>query len=636
MSLKIRLVLSLLVVVVLYTLVEHQTQRLVVQRTFEDLEEVEARRNLDRVVEAVSKEAEHLAGLCRDWSVWDDTYRFVQDSNADFLKSNLNEQAYTTSKMCLVYILDLEGRVVWSGRQAPAEGELAPIPELPTERWPLDHTLLIGRDPKAEFKGLLFTAEGPMLVAATPILDSLSAQPSRGTLVMGRRLDEAMIARIREQTRLAFELTHVVDGRVSGLAQAASDRLITTPGSIEWQLSEREREGFAVLRDVHGTPVLAVHATLDRDISARGQFAARMALGATLIGTLLLLTALYFLLQSSVVLPLARLTAQAVRVGERDELTLSVSQHRNDEIGILSREFESMMRKLAASRAELMDASRNAGKAEVATSVIHNVGNLLNRVTVSSSMMRKQIDGLPIENLKRLTTVIEQQGPNVAAWIESDPRGKQVPRFLVELTNTLREQRQELQSEAGGLAEALENVRSLIRQQQSTAAHADLAESFELRACIDKAVAASKLSTAGSDGIDLVVEGSVTEPLTTYRHRLHNVLINLLNNAQEAVASHERKDKRVTVRCSSPAHGRVAIEVEDNGTGVPREDRLRIFNFGVTTKPDGHGFGLHASANDAHVMGGSLKLDTERVAPGARFVIEFPANAPKSAAQKAA
>ena len=132
------------------------------------------------------------------------------------------------------------------------------------------------------------------------------------------------------------------------------------------------------------------------------------------------------------------------------------------------------------------------------------------------------------------------------------------------------------------------------------------------------------------------IENTLVQQCIAYRHRLLNILINLFNNAQEALAPLSQPDKRVVVRTLQLQDGRVAVEVLDNGPGIALANQVRMFSYGVTTRADGHGFGQHASSNDARVLGGSLTVHSEGQGRGARFTIEFPMRIEDSSTKKAA
>jgi signal transduction histidine kinase len=115
-------------------------------------------------------------------------------------------------------------------------------------------------------------------------------------------------------------------------------------------------------------------------------------------------------------------------------------------------------------------------------------------------------------------------------------------------------------------------------------------------------------------------------PILGERAKVLQILVNLIRNAKYACDEAGRHDKLVTVRITpAPATGRVHLIVEDNGVGIPTENLTRIFGHGFTTRPDGHGFGLHSAANAAREMQGDLKVHSDGPGEGAIFTLTMPA-----------
>jgi C4-dicarboxylate-specific signal transduction histidine kinase len=125
--------------------------------------------------------------------------------------------------------------------------------------------------------------------------------------------------------------------------------------------------------------------------------------------------------------------------------------------------------------------------------------------------------------------------------------------------------------------------------------------------------------------IELIREFADNTPVVCVdRHKVLQILINLLRNAKHAMDEKPDCIKRLVVRVATTANGKVAIIITDNGIGIPPEHMTKIFNHGFTTKKDGHGFGLHSGANAAKEMGGSLTAKSDGPGQGAEFTLELP------------
>ena len=129
--------------------------------------------------------------------------------------------------------------------------------------------------------------------------------------------------------------------------------------------------------------------------------------------------------------------------------------------------------------------------------------------------------------------------------------------------------------------------------------------------------------------VEVIREFETVPPLNVEKHKILQILVNLLRNAKHACQDSGRADKRMTVRVAN-GDGRIRISVMDNGVGIPPENLTRIFNHGFTTRKDGHGFGLHSGALAAKEMGGSLTVHSDGPGQGAAFTLELPCSMPKN------
>jgi signal transduction histidine kinase len=378
---------------------------------------------------------------------------------------------------------------------------------------------------------------------------------------------------------------------------------------------------YATLADVRAAPSVLVRAAVPGEIAAQGAAAVRYALFSTLAAGVLLLLVLLRVLDRAVVEPIARLTRHAVRVGESDALDERLALARADEIGTLSREFDRMLERLASSRAALAESARAAGQSEVATGVLHNVGNVLNSVNVSARVLGDKLSGSRLAHLERLAQLLEERRDDLVSFVREDPRGKQLVPFLSTLTRQLADERAALGEELAGLTRGVEHIGELVAAQQAYATRATLIEPTSISALVEQALAlTAHVSPAGREP-RVARELGVPEKLPLDRHRVLEILVNLVQNARQALA--EVREPELAVRARL-ADGELAVEVRDNGVGIAVENLPRLFQHGFTTKPGGHGFGLHASANAATELGGKLAGASAGTGRGASFVLRLP------------
>ena len=102
------------------------------------------------------------------------------------------------------------------------------------------------------------------------------------------------------------------------------------------------------------------------------------------------------------------------------------------------------------------------------------------------------------------------------------------------------------------------------------------------------------------------------------------ILVNLVSNARQALDTTASGERRLHISLARAANDRVHITLRDNGVGIAPELLTRIFQYGFTTRREGHGFGLHSSALAAQELGGSLRVHSEGPGQGATFTLDLP------------
>jgi len=281
--------------------------------------------------------------------------------------------------------------------------------------------------------------------------------------------------------------------------------------------------------------------------------------------------------------------------------------------------------------AQLLEASRQAGMAEVATSVLHNVGNVLNSVNVSTTLIREKLQQSRLSHLTTAIGLVREQEPNLAAFLTVDPKGRQLPQFLGRLTDHLVEENKALLQETDALDKNVQHIKQIVITQQSFARVFGVTESLQVERLMEEAL---QFNAAAFDrhGIRVVRQYAPAAPALLDRHKVLQILINLLRNAKQALREAGRNDKQITLAITTTGEGRVRLAITDNGIGISQENLAKIFRHGFTTKQDGHGFGLHAGALAAQEMQGSLTAHSNGPGTGATFTLELPVCANQLAA----
>jgi two-component system NtrC family sensor kinase len=271
---------------------------------------------------------------------------------------------------------------------------------------------------------------------------------------------------------------------------------------------------------------------------------------------------------------------------------------------------------------QLMDASRQAGMAEIATNVLHNVGNVLNSVNVSAILASELAQKSKASSLGKVVELMREHAVDLGGFVQNDPRGQHLLPHLAVLSEHLRSEQAAIVQELASLRTNIEHIKDIVAMQQS---YAKVAGVQEIIGVVDLVEDSLRMNTGAMDrhGVSLVRDFS-SEPLVNLdKHKVLQILINLIRNAKYACEESTAVDKRIVIGVES-TDDKVRITVQDNGVGIAPENLTRIFNHGLTTRATGHGFGLHGGALAARELGGTLTVSSEGQGHGARFTLELP------------
>jgi signal transduction histidine kinase len=317
---------------------------------------------------------------------------------------------------------------------------------------------------------------------------------------------------------------------------------------------------------------------------------------------------------------------------QTSKLKIEIEEHRRTEDKLAQRtqaleseiaERQRVEQEVERVHRELLTASHEAGMAEVATGVLHNVGNVLNSVNVSASLVAERLNASKSDGVARLARLLKEQGDGLARFLTEDGRGRTVPAYLEQLAAHLDQERAEAGKELAILMMNVEHINEIVAMQQNYARALGVVETVALADLVEDALKIHGGAYARR-GINLVRD---FEPLTSVsvdKHKVLQILVNLIQNAEHACDESAGPEKRVTIRLRASGPDRVRIEVTDTGVGIAPKNLTRIFSQGFTTRKGGHGFGLHSGALAAQELGGTLTVHSDGPGHGATFTLELP------------
>ena len=271
---------------------------------------------------------------------------------------------------------------------------------------------------------------------------------------------------------------------------------------------------------------------------------------------------------------------------------------------------------------QLVEASRQAGMAEVATGVLHNVGNVLNSLNVSATLLSERLKASKVPMVNRVAALMKEHAADLGEFITHDPQGQHMPRFLWELSEQLGREQALALEELAGLQTNVGHIKEIVAMQQSYATVAGVSTTVSVIGLLEDVLRFTE-SSLQRHGVKLVKEFDEQLPdINIDRHKVLQILINLVRNAKHACEEAQQPDRQLTLRATGYGE-RIAISVTDNGVGIPAENMTRIFSHGFTTRKNGHGFGLHSSALAAKEIGGRLFVHSDGPGKGATFTLEL-------------
>ena len=286
-------------------------------------------------------------------------------------------------------------------------------------------------------------------------------------------------------------------------------------------------------------------------------------------------------------------------------------------------ELKEAERQIAQVHKQLLEASRLAGMAEVATNVLHNVGNVLNSVNISAALILSSLRASKMPGLTRALQMMDEHADDLGTFLASDAKGKMLPGYLQQLVPVLVAEQRDSIEELVALTKNVDHIKEIIAAQQAHAGASSVVETAQIRELVDQAL---RINAGALVRRYVVVEKDIAPipDLPLDKGRILQILVNLIGNAEQAMESVTDREPRLRLQVDMAPGQRLRICVTDNGMGIAPEALTRVFAHGFTTKKTGHGFGLHSAVIAAQEMGGTLTAHSDGPGTGATFTLELP------------
>jgi sensor domain CHASE-containing protein len=578
--------------------------------SFAELERNDADVAMRRIDYALDSSLDRLALSATGWGNWTDAYRFMSDHNRAFVSENFTVVGLKQLDVNLLMYVDTQGKIVTSdtidtNSDRPLQFDFLHGGRLAANfPWhgPLQHGHAV--------RGLLPTNHGILLLAAAPVLDGYGQGPTLGLAMLGRLLTPAEIERIGAQAQANLSMQ-------APQGSAAGTRLLETATVTQV---------FRTYDDLFGQPVLTLRVDVPRNITHRGNLAVRYALWYLAGAAVVILALLMWVLHQMILKPLARVTRHAVTIGQGRDLTTRLDANGSDELAVLAREFDRMVVSVAESRAKLVDQSFQAGFAELARGVLHNLGNAMTPISVRLSGIRSRLRAAPLDHLA--LAIAELRAGDAPAQRRAD-----LQEFVLLASTSLIEMARSAGADVEVMTRQTGIVQSALAEQMRSTRNEHVIESVWLTELVTQTL--EVVPDSARQRLHLTSDASLTRlgPVRVARTVLRLVLQNFIINAADAVREAGMTQGALHIAADvvlEDGRRQLHIVCSDDGIGIDPAHLPRVFEPGFSTKSreTNFGIGLHWCANTISALGGRIWAVSEGVGHGAsmHLLLPFEAN----------
>jgi two-component system NtrC family sensor kinase len=606
MNIRTKMISLLALLFAVLIVLEIAVQRQVLMPSFAELEREDAETSMKRIGYALDSNLESMESMAGDWGNWADAYQFVQSPNADFVNLNVTAATLKQLKANALLIVDLNGGYLLSTARIFDTGESLDLDLTERKSLPEDFPWrkYLGQGKPA--RGLLRTNRGVMMIAAAPVLDGSGGGQPLGMVIMGRLLTPAQVQIIGAQAQASLAMLR--DHRVAGPEEIAE--------------TDTSTQVFKSFGDIYGRPLMTFRVEIPRRITARGQgavtYASLYLIGAAITVLLLVVVAL----NRIVLKPLARVTRHAVAVGEGTDLSVRLNLPGRDEIALLAREFDQMVERVADSRRQLVDQSFQAGFAELAKGVLHNLGNAMTPLGVRLSTLGDRLRNAGAGD-------VDLALAELAKETEASARRADLEEFLRLACRELAACVKDAQSDVAVVQRQATIVQTAFSELMRSTRNAHVVESVRLPDLVAQTLeivpdtCRQRLMVDTDESLRKV--GAVQVARTVLRLILQNLIINAADAVRDA-----GRDKGVLHFAAEiigdADSAQLHLHCKDDGVGIAADNLQRVFDKGFSTKSreTNYGIGLHWCANAIGALGGRIWAASEGLGMGASMHLMLP------------
>lgn len=627
-----------------------------------------------RSTRALQNKIEALSAFTSDWAHWNDTLNFMKKKYERYFNENLNPPT-TFEAIKLNYILYFDdNKNFYEGRAYNLEDKkFYPFPQELIKTIASYPAFTEHEEIKKMAAGFMQYHDNLIMIASYPITNNELTTKPNGNILMGYDLNKKRVSAL--SNTLQVKIQYINPSRIqSDENLSAIYEQLHNQAYITKIHNESLMYIYSKIVDINQKPIGMFKLTMPRNTYLMGINSIRNFIIASTISGIIIFILIEILLQWAVLDRLLNFKKTLKTITLNSDFSQRIPVTGNDEIAELIRDSNTMLEvinislvqsfcmiyditdknnelnhEITARKAaekeinnlntKMMVASRYAGMADIATSVLHNIGNALNSVNTSATWIEQKIHQSEIDDLVSLAELLEKNEGQLDDFFRKNPKGKQIPQFIIMLARKGQKNKEKLISEVTDLLKNIDHIKQVINAQQVFNQRIAINEHCKLPDLISDALLLCK-SRLENHKIKLNLEYESIPAIVTDKIKLLQILVNLIQNAIDALLAVEQEDKILTIQIqalnnfppasSQPEFGKrngeqqCVIRIIDNGIGIPDEHLDKIFSYGFTSKKNGHGFGLHTSSLAAVELGGALNATSSGTNQGAIFTLVLP------------
>jgi sensor domain CHASE-containing protein len=632
------------------------------------LERNQINTNINRAKQALNQIMYSLGTFTVDWAHWNDAYDYIRGVNPQFIPNNIDFSALTNSNINLLIYLNKQGDILIGVPFNIENKKQIPYP-LGLDKYIYPGSLLENHvDAKSQNHGLILLPTGIMLIASAGVSTTDMSEPMNGTLITGRYFSQRLLQILSNATSLPLALYTSSYIKTNKKMNKIYNQILNNKKDKNSQYISIENNslayGYTVLYDIFEEPIGMIRVTVPRAIFKTGKEAIDFYLGIFIVTGIVFSIIVWFLLRFLVLKRLEFLNKEIKEIGGKKDFNRNIEMKEQDELASVAKEFNDLMhtinvsheqlkrqvreitlseKKLEASNTklvleiherkqmqlkvealhkELILAARRAGMADIASGVLHNVGNILNNVTTSVGVAKEMVESSRAKKLDDLAKMLEGNKDNLVDFLTKDARGTKILEYIRMLANSLIDENKNMEKEVCNLDKYIGHIKEVVTMQQSLSNVIGMNEELKIADIIEDARMLNK-SISENKEIEFTYDIQLKENVILDRVKLLHVIVNLIKNAIESILEANPPEKHIWIKVFQKDETFFRIEVKDNGLGISADNLTNIFNYGFTTKQSGNGIGLHTSSSFIQEMGGKLYATNNESGPGATFIIEL-------------